>query len=98
VESALQMIMQTYSLLASRTLSNGARVKVEHYVKQLLESGENAPPALDGLRIGISPRTRRKERSGQSRFHRMLVEKATALLLGDLSCLVRSRTIQRKRF
>jgi hypothetical protein len=46
VESALQMIMQTYSLLASRTLSNGARVKVEHYVKQLLESGENAPRRL----------------------------------------------------
>jgi hypothetical protein len=46
MDPALQIVMRTYRLLTSRAVSKDARAKVEHYVKQLLESGENDPLRL----------------------------------------------------
>jgi hypothetical protein len=57
----------------SHTVNKNARSKLENYVKQLFESGEKDLRRFDGVRVGVSPRTGRKKRSGQSRFHRLLV-------------------------
>ena len=40
MESAIEMVLQTYGLLASHTVNKNARMKLENYVKQLFESGE----------------------------------------------------------
>jgi hypothetical protein len=40
MESAIEMVLQTYGMLISHTVNKVARAKVENYVKQLFESGE----------------------------------------------------------
>src|ERR1700688_1178167 len=40
MESAIEMVLQTYGLLTSHTVNKNARTKLENYVKQLFESGE----------------------------------------------------------
>jgi hypothetical protein len=48
MEAAIDRIMQTYSLLANRTLgaSEEARIKVTNYVSTLFEAGEKDPHRL----------------------------------------------------
>jgi hypothetical protein len=48
MEAAIDRIMQTYSLLANRTLGVGeeARIKVTNYITTLFEAGEKDPHRL----------------------------------------------------
>ena len=48
METAIDRIMQTYSLLANRPLGAGeeARIKVTNYVSTLFEAGEKDPHRL----------------------------------------------------